>query len=71
MDHHFTGFPLLRNDTIQTVSAFSNAKVLSCFVQQGCICWKPDILRSTGGVQNQDSMAFFLTPAAFVRKYCR
>ena len=27
MDHHFTGFLLLRNDTIQTVPAFSKAKV--------------------------------------------
>jgi hypothetical protein len=27
MDHHFTGFLQLRNDTIQTVPAFSNAEV--------------------------------------------
>ena len=27
MDHHFAGFPQLRNDTIQTVPAFSNVKV--------------------------------------------
>ena len=39
--------------------------LLSCFVQQGCICWKPDVLRSTGGIQNQGSLVFFFALAAF------